>query len=179
MNPLFDSEDYPIARRRARELTGKTVLLYLLGFFGIVSAVNAVMIREAISTFGGLETESSYKAGLAFAREEAAALAQSERRWNVFARVEPSRDSNIRINVRATDSAGQPLSGYTTSIRLAHPTDARLDHHVELAASGPGLYRAELHADSGQWDLIIEMAKGDERLFRSRQRISISPEPSR
>jgi hypothetical protein len=35
------------------------------------------MIRAAVSTFGGVETESAYQAGLAFARETAAVTART------------------------------------------------------------------------------------------------------
>src|SRR5262249_23714165 len=60
----------------ARELTGRAVLVCLVTFFAVVAGVNAVMIGGAVSTFGGLETESSYQAGLVFAREEAQARSQ-------------------------------------------------------------------------------------------------------
>ena len=59
--------------RRPRELTGRAVLLILLAFFGVVIAVNLIMARYAVSTFAGVETESSYKAGLAFTAEHRAA----------------------------------------------------------------------------------------------------------
>ena len=39
-----------------RELTGRMVLICLVAFFAIVAGVNAVMIRAAVSTFGGVET---------------------------------------------------------------------------------------------------------------------------
>ena len=54
---------------RTRELTGKHVLFCLVGFFAVVFAVNAVMMRAATSTFGGVETASSYKAGLMFEQD--------------------------------------------------------------------------------------------------------------
>ena len=41
--------------------------------------MNVVMIRAAISTFGGVETAKPYQAGLAFKREIAAARAQEAR----------------------------------------------------------------------------------------------------
>ena len=34
------------AHRKTRELTGKHVLFCLLGFFGVVFAVNAVLVKE-------------------------------------------------------------------------------------------------------------------------------------
>ena len=58
----------------ARKVTGRMVLLCLLGFFAIVFAVNGVMIHEALSTFGGVETESAYQAGRKY--EEDVAMAQ-------------------------------------------------------------------------------------------------------
>jgi nitrogen fixation protein FixH len=42
------------------------VLAMLIGFFGLVIAVNLVMVRAALSTFGGVDTPSSYQAGLHF-----------------------------------------------------------------------------------------------------------------
>ena len=41
-----------------------------------LAASNAIMIRAAITTFGGVETGSAYQAGLAFKHETAAAQAQ-------------------------------------------------------------------------------------------------------
>lgn len=56
-----------------RELTGRIVLTWLVGFFAVVFAVNGVMAVAAISTFSGLDSDSPYQAGLAFDAEIAAA----------------------------------------------------------------------------------------------------------
>ena len=53
------------------------MLIALVVFFGVVAGVNGIMIRAAVTTFGGVETGSSYQAGLAFERELAAAQAQN------------------------------------------------------------------------------------------------------
>lgn len=63
--------------KTARKVTGTTVLVCFVGFFGIVAIVNAIMMYAAITTFAGTETSSSYKAGLAYKQEEAAAVAQT------------------------------------------------------------------------------------------------------
>ena len=68
-------------RKPPRELTGRAVLVCFLGFFGIVLAANALLVQVATSTFGGLETGSSYKAGLMFTREMAQAERQRALRW--------------------------------------------------------------------------------------------------
>src|SRR4051794_41770775 len=67
--------------RPSREVTGRMVLVGLVAFFAAVAGVNAVMIWAAVSTFGGVDTESSYQAGLAFARETAAVAAQDALHW--------------------------------------------------------------------------------------------------
>ena len=102
----------------SRKLTGRGVLLCLLAFFGVVFAVNAVMIRFATGTFGGVETASSYAAGLAFKKDLNAAEQQDALGWQVkggVARiatlfehtVELMRAGNDRANGEVIASAGQ------------------------------------------------------------------------
>lgn len=157
--------------RRPREVTGRTVFLCVVAFFGVVSLVNGIMISEAISTFGGLETESSYKAGLNFGREIAASKAQEKRHWNVTAKMGPVVDGEMRIDLTAIDAAGRPLIGYDVLAHLSHPADRRLDHTIELTGTGPGRFTGKIAASAGQWDLIVDLRRGDERMFRSRERI--------
>ena len=56
-----------------RPLTGRTVLICLIAFFAVISIVNGIMIRAAISTFGGVETGSAFQAGQAFKHDIEAA----------------------------------------------------------------------------------------------------------
>jgi nitrogen fixation protein FixH len=158
-------------RRRPREVTGRTVLFCIVTFFGVVFLVNAVMFRAAVSTFGGLETESSYKAGLNYAREIAAAEQQQQRHWSVSVTLAPQTDGTTAIELLARDAAGQPLAGYEADALLAHPTDRRHDVPVELRYAGNGRFLGRTEAPSGQWDLVVDIQRGAERLFRSRERI--------
>ena len=81
------------ANDNGRPLTGRMVLVLLLAFFGLVTVVNVFMIRAAISTFGGVDTPSSYEAGLNYKAEESVAAAQSARHWDVSASLVPSHSS--------------------------------------------------------------------------------------
>jgi len=158
---------------RTKEVTGRTVLVWLVAFFGIVTLVNVVMIRAAVSTFGGLETESSYKAGLAFARETADARAQDALHWKVDARLSPLRDGAAGIVIAARDADGRPLYGLAATARLVHPADKRDDRVLPLRATGPGEFRGVAPAAAGQWDLVIELARDDKRVFRSKNRVML------
>jgi nitrogen fixation protein FixH len=155
----------------SRELTGRTVLFCLVTFFAVVAGVNAVMIGAAVTTFGGVETASSYQAGLAFAREEAAAEAQQARHWQVNAALRPEAGGSTRIELSARDSASRQLAGLEANVSFIHPTDRRLDRAVTMQADGAGRFRGEAAPGAGQWDLVIELARGGERMFRSKERV--------
>ena len=157
--------------RQPRELTGRAVLIWLLGFFGVVIVANAVLVRAAVSTFGGVETESSYKAGLMFSREAAAAHAQDSLHWQVTAKVRPSGGERTIVEVVARDAQGRPLRGLEASAVLAHPADQRFDHLVSLTEQEPGKFEGVTAPIAGQWELVIELSRDGARLFRSRNRI--------
>lgn len=160
-------------RKPPRELTGLAVLLCFLGFFGVVFAVNALLVQAATSTFGGLETGSSYKAGLMFAQELAQAEQQEARHWRVDGKLARDRGGGAVLELSARDDRGAPLSGLTAQARLAHPADARLDHAIALDRNGAGAFHGETPAQPGQWELIVDLYRGEERVFRSRSRVTL------
>ena len=157
--------------RRPRELTGRTVLFSLVAFFAVVAGVNAIMMTFAVTTFGGVETKSSNQAGVQFAREEAAAEAQRARHWQVTAALRPKANGSTEVELSARDAAGQPLSGLEPKVSLTHPTNRRLDRPVPMRAAGNGRFQGAVESQPGQWDLLIELARDGERMFRSRERV--------
>jgi len=163
--------DFLRSRLKVREITGRMVFGLLLGFFAIVVGVNAVMIHKAISTFGGLETESSYRAGQLFEREVAMAKAQEAQHWQVEAKVTTARDGSAALDIATRDAAGLPLAGMDASAHFERPTDRRLDRPVAITEEAPGRFRGSSKISSGQWDLVIELSRGGERLFRSRNHV--------
>jgi nitrogen fixation protein FixH len=48
------------------KITGRKVLVAMVSFFAVVTAVDGIMIYQAISTFGGLETKDAYRKGLSY-----------------------------------------------------------------------------------------------------------------
>jgi nitrogen fixation protein FixH len=159
-------------RKRPRELTGRTVLFCLVAFFAVVGAANVMMIRAAVSTFGGIETENAYQAGLAFAREIAAVEAQEALHWNVSGSLTPANAGTL-VEVIATDGAGVPLVDLQGTARLLHLADKRADHVVPLAQTGPGALTGRTDAVAGQWMLLIELSRDGNVVFRSRNRVFV------
>ena len=159
--------------RRLRELTGRHVLLGLIAFFGVVFAVNGVLVRAAISTFGGVETASSYKAGLQFEHEVAVAERQDALHWQVSGTLRRAGAGQAVLDLTARDARGAPLAGLSADARLAHPADERLDRVIEVRSVAAGVFHGQAAAQPGQWDLIVDLYRGGERVFRSQSRVTL------
>jgi len=162
----------PSRQDKPREVTGRTVLFWLIGFFGFVFIINAIMVRAATSTFGGVETQSSYKAGQMFESEIARAARQQALGWQVDGSL-TDRGGEAVLDIRVRDAHGMPVTGLTADARLAHPIDERQDHVVTLSPIGAGQFRGEAGAHPGQWELLVDFYRGDARVFRSRSRVTL------
>ncbi len=155
------------------------MLVCVVAFFGVVALVNAIMIRFAVSTFGGVETESSYKAGLAFAREIASSEAQNQRGWKVTTSLGAIVNGRMRIELTAFDTTGQPLVGHEARIRLSHPTDRRRDRTFDVLPTAAGRFAGQAEIEPGQWELVVDLLRDEERMFRSRERVVLKQEAVR
>ncbi|MFY8154383.1 MAG: FixH family protein, partial [Hyphomicrobiales bacterium] len=69
------------APRPPRPLTGRFVLILCVAFFGIVAAVNGVMMTYAITTMPGLDAANGYVASQRLNREFDAMRQQAARGW--------------------------------------------------------------------------------------------------
>jgi nitrogen fixation protein FixH len=145
-----------ITGRPPRVLTGRMVLYCILAFFGSIIAMNVVMIRVAVSSFSGVETESSYKAGLAFKNDVAAAHAQDALHWSVEANLQREGDAS-RVLICARDADAHAVSGLT----------------LEFVETTSGQFMSLTPMPQGQWDLIITLKRDTAAVFRSKSRISL------
>jgi nitrogen fixation protein FixH len=157
--------------RRPQQVTGRMVLFCLVAFFALVGGVNAALVVAAVSTFSGLEQANPYQAGLAFSREAAAAKAQQARHWRVSTKLHPEPNGATAIELSVRDKANLPLIGLDARVSLLHPTDRRFDHVAAMRATGPGRFHGTVTPAPGQWDLVIELSRNGERLFRSQERV--------
>lgn len=160
-----------MSSKQPRELTGRAVLAWLVVFFGVVFVVNGILVRAATSTFGGVETSSSYKAGQMFEQEVANAERQDARHWQVGGTLIRGKTGEAVLDLTTRDEGGAPLTGLTAKARLAHPADERLDHAIALARVGTGEFKGAADAQAGQWELIVDLYRGDDRVFRSRSKV--------
>jgi len=153
-------------------ITGWHVLGSLLAFFGAVMVVNVVMVWAALSTFGGVETSSSYKAGLEFTDEMERAAAQRGLGWTVNAELAGNAAQRI-VSVDATDATGNSVAGLAAEATFAHPADERQDRQVILFETAPGRYEGDTDVPDGVWSLRLAFSQDGEVLYRSRNRVTL------
>jgi nitrogen fixation protein FixH len=162
------------AGRPGGRLSGRTVLFSLVSFFAVVIGVNVTMMTLAISTMPGTEVESPYLAGIKYNAEIASARAQEARGWRMTSHVDRGGDGRAVVMIEARDRDGAPLTGLALSVRLARPTDQRADRRLTLSERTAGRYAGEASGvAAGIWDLEVEADRGGERLFRSKNRITL------
>jgi nitrogen fixation protein FixH len=162
-----DAGRYP-----GRVLTGRMVLAIVACFFATIGAVNAVMMRFAMTSFRGEVVEHPYEAGLVFNSQIAAARAQAGRNWSVEARIDANPASR-RVHVSVRDAEGLPLKGLNVTVEFRGPVDNRIDRYIRLEEREQGLYEADVAVGSGAWDFDIAATRDGETLFRSRSRIRL------
>jgi nitrogen fixation protein FixH len=161
------------ATDRPRPWTGAKVLMAFVGFFVLVAAMNAVMLRAATSTFGGIEVASAYRAGLAFNDEIAAAARQDALHWTVNVDLARQTEDWSRMIVHLNEADGSPAAGITVSARLIHPADGRRDQRISLYETCAGEFEGTTDAAPGLWDLLIEASRDNAVVFRSRSRLTL------
>lgn len=126
----------PAAMERGR-LTGRTVLMIILAFFGVIFAVNGAFVFFALDSWPGLISRHYYDEGIHYNRTLAAAENQAALGWN-------SRlDWNGReLAVTLTGRDGKPLAGLDVTVKLVRPTSEGHDFTAALTSQADGTYRA-------------------------------------
>lgn len=147
------------------------VLVGLLALFGVVLGANGMLVHQALSTFGGVEVDSSYRAGQLFERDVAMAKAQEARHWRVEAKVTSAADGSALLDIVARNEAGAAIADVDATATFERPTDRRLDRSVAISQSSPGHFRGSAAISPGQWDLVIELWRQGKRQFRSENRV--------
>lgn len=166
----------PNILRPVKPITGRTVLIALLGFFAVVAAVNGVFILYALRTHPGLSDANAYQAGLAYNQVLAEAEAQRQLGWHVTLDDETATHGRLSLYLR--DRYGNALMVDRVTAQLRRPGLESADREIALATAGLGLWRLPT-ADlaPGNWDLRVEIAQDGAALYRTEWRIMIKDRP--
>ncbi|QCO56008.1 nitrogen fixation protein FixH [Pseudorhodobacter turbinis] len=147
-------------------ITGRKVLFFTVGAFGIIIAVNLLMAYKAISTFPGLEVKNSYVASQTFDADRSAQIGLG---WTLA----PEYDAKAKqLRLAFTDEAGYPAEVSALSVLIGRTTEASDDMHPEFVRES-GVFVASLDLAMGKWMMQIEATAPDGTVFRQRIDLSV------
>jgi nitrogen fixation protein FixH len=159
-----------IRGRKERRFTGRQFLAIMVGAFVLVSAVNALMIWYALSTWSGLVSDSAYAEGLGFDRVLAASRAEAALGWKATIAYDPAG----RVVFHLVDDKGQPLSRMGVSMVMLRPTREGFDRSAPLYETMPGQYEAGMRPPlPGIWDIRVIVATQGQIRFHAEQRVLV------
>lgn len=142
-----------------RQFTGRHFFFIIVGGFGVVVAVNMLLLFSALRTFPGLEVTNSYVASQKFDR---LAAAQRGLGWTAEGNYE-----NGHLSLRLTDADGAIVRPQTLSVMIGRPATDHFDQFVELRPERDG-YGLDIPLAAGGWQIRIEATAEDGTLFAQR-----------
>lgn len=140
--------------------TGRHMLAVMLGFFGLVIAVNVTMATLAARTFGGTVVDNSYVASQQFNRWLAEGRAQERLGWT--ARL--ALDGRRHVRVQLGDRNGA-LGGAAVAAVARHPLGRESDVPLQFRPQGNGLYLSQSALPAGRWQVHLEVRRGADDLL--------------
>lgn len=154
-------------------LTGRHVLLSLLGFFGVIFAVNGWFLYSALSTHTGVVANEPYRKGLAYNERIAAEDRQNALGW--IEEVHAGRDGRIVIELK--QATGSAVRNLVVTGLIGRPATVEYDRKLSFVEKD-GVYVADAGAlGEGNWmvDAIVRAAPDQEPIYRMRKRLWLKP----
>ncbi len=145
-----------------RPITGRTVLYAMLGFFGVIFAVNGAFLYFALSSWPGLSTDHAYEKGVKYNQTLDDANAQKVVGWQSHVMVTDGQ----RITVSITDQEGAAVRGLEMGGQLIRPARTGVDQQLVLIEDQPGQYKGSAsNLLAGQWRLEISAMQNGKRVY--------------
>lgn len=158
---------------KEKKLTGLHVLLILLGFFGVIFAVNGYFIYMANKTNSG-EIGHAYIEGLKFNETLDARAKQSALGWSMELGFQRGAGGDALFVATLKDRDGKPVTGAIMNGKVARLVESKDDKTLSFKEVEPGKYSAHLDAlEPGKWDFSANAVKDNLPKFETETRLSI------
>lgn len=151
-----------------RAFTGRHMWLLVIGFFGVIIAVNVGMAIVASTSWTGLVVTNSYVASQEFEEKRLAHQAQKAAGWQATFTYSPGHAKLIVI-----DSAGNPIDLGAVTLKVNRPVGGHDDQAVALERALDGGYAAPLHLAAGVWDALVQADETAKGSFELHERFSV------
>ena len=159
MSSLVETGGQPGGERR---ITGKTVLIWLVLFFGTIIAVNLYFVYVALDTWPGLTDQHAYEDGVTYNHTLEEAAAQKALGWRTRVSLSPPTPKGHVLDAILTTRDGKPLTGLEVTAELSRPLGDTLDKKVTLKEDKPGHYGTLVKLPAlGRWEVLLH-AKGSQ-----------------
>ena len=145
-----------------RRITGRTVLVSMLAFFGVIIAVNGAFVYFALSSWPGLSTNQPYEKGIKYNRTLEKAEQQAVTGWSSWASI--SKDGAVSVSVM--DLQGGVVAGLEVSGVLIRPAQIGVDQNFALTEQMLGQYGYQLsNLLPGRWRLEIRAKQNGKQVY--------------
>jgi nitrogen fixation protein FixH len=141
--------------------TGRHMTAILVGFFGVVIAVNLLMARYATSTFGGIVVENTYVASQEFNGWLDDARQQRALGWDAVTTWRP--DNRLAVQL-----SGVP-EGASVAAIAHHPLGRLPDRELAFAPNGEHRFLSTGTLPAGRWLLRLEVTAGNQTWRRQEE----------
>ena len=158
---------------KEKKLTGRHVLMWLGGFFGVMFIANGFFVYYARTTWPGVVESSPYQASQNYNKTLNQAAEQDDRSWQMAVEFK-RRQSEVFLVVSAKDKLENPLNDLTILANVGRPATENFDTKLTLDAMGNGVYQGNVGVlDPGRWRVSFEALQKDEVKFQSVDTITL------
>lgn len=156
---------------RPQEFTGRHMWFLVIGFFGVIIAVNIGMAIVASTSWTGLVVSNSYVASQEFEEKRIAHEAQKAAGWQATFTYSPGIAKVVIV-----DGAGRPIDLGPVELQVNRPVGGHDDQAVLLERAPDGGYTATLTLAAGVWDALVQATETSKGPFELRERFTVGAE---
>jgi nitrogen fixation protein FixH len=154
----------------ARQFTCKHMLVVILGFFGVVIAVNVTMAVISSVSWTGLVVDNSYVASQEFEGKRLAHEAQVQAGWRATFTYLPGVARLVIV-----DGAGNDVDLGSVTLKVNRPVGGHDDKLVTLTRDARGGYSADIALDPGVWQARLVAPQTSKGWFERYERFHVEP----
>lgn len=153
-----------------RKLTGRGVLLLLLGFFGVIFATNVIFITAAVRTFRGEDEAKPYLQGIEYNDTLARRAEQARLGWRASIGDRRLASGAVLLTIDVSQPDGKAPKGLSLTGELRHPADENRDRTLHFVETVPGHFEAQLRdVTPGRWEMVVSNSRTEP--FRTERRL--------
>ena len=130
----------------------------LAGSMGIVIAVNVVLVVTAVRSVPGAASGNGFALSNAYKQVLADEAKQEALGWSMLLELDEAQ----RPVMTLTDHDGHALGGTTVEASVARPLGPPQTTPLARPAVNGGRYRSDTTLARGQWDVTLQVTRGDD-----------------